>query len=301
MGGELQARFLLFLHQHLPMGIKPERCRFVFRKLDRDVERLAAEQQADTVHSFRTTTRRLQTLLEELVPEHTHKQKKLLKKLRGIRKQAGKVRDLDVQLAALRSLEVPLEPRRKAQLLQGLIELRVEHEKKLRKTLTRQTAGEIHKQLKKTLKEVELKRSRDPLAAAREILSRIEAKGPLTEDALHQCRLLVKRARYAAEFAPQSAAATEFIAQLKRLQDILGNWHDWLTLTNTAAERLGSVHQSPLVAVLRNVTGGKLRNAVAAVTASPALQTGPKVVPAPASLGRATKTTDHIKRKQSAA
>jgi CHAD domain-containing protein len=268
---------------------------------DRDVEKLAAEQQAETVHSFRTTTRRLQTLLEELIPEHTRKQKKLLKTLRGIRRQAGKVRDLDVQLAALRSLKVPLEPRRKTQLLQGLIELRVSHEKKLRKALSKQTAREIRKQLKKTSREVELKRSRDPLGAAREILSRITAEGPLTEDALHQCRLLVKRARYAAEFAPQSAAATEFIAQLKRLQDILGNWHDWLTLTNTAADRLGSVHESPLVAVLRNVTGGKLRNAVAAVTASPALHAGPKAVPASDAIRRGAKTAANAKRKQSAA
>ena len=283
------------------MGIKPERCRLVFRKLDRDVEKLATEQQAETVHRFRTTTRRLQTLLEELIPEHTRKQKKLLKVLRGIRKLAGKVRDLDAQLAALRSLKVPLEPRRKTQLLQGLIELRASRERKLRKMLSKQTAREIRRQIKKTWKEVELKSSRDPLGAAREILSRIACKGPLTEDQMHQCRLLVKRARYAAEFAPESAAATEFIAQLKQLQDILGNWHDWLTLTNTAAERLGSVHESPLVAVLRNVTGGKLRNAVAAISASPALQTGPKAIQTPAAGKREAKTSEQAKRKARAA
>jgi len=264
----------------LPMGIKPERCRLVFHKLDRDLEKLAAEQQADTVHRFRTTTRRLQTLLEELIPERTRRQKKLLKALRSIRKPAGKLRDLDVQIEALRSLKVPLEPHRKTQLLQGLIELRATHEKRLRKRLTKQAAREIRKQLKRISREIEIDDSRDPLGAAREVLSRVAvSNGTLTEDALHHCRLLVKRARYTAEFSQESPAVTQFIAHLKRLQDILGNWHDWLALTHTATERLGGVHESPLVAILHNVAGGKLRNAVAAVTSSPALLSRPKTVP----------------------
>ena len=47
----------------------------------------------------------------------------------------------------------------------------------------------------------------------------------------------------------------------------VGNWHDWLTLTQTAAKRLGDVNQSSLVAALHNVTGGKFRHAVAALSA----------------------------------
>jgi len=285
-----------------PMAIKPERCRLVFRKVDRDLEKLAARQPAETVHSFRTSTRRLQTFLEELISDPTRKQRKLLKMLRGIRKQAGKVRDLDVQLAALRSLKMPLEPRRKTQLLEGLLELRAIQQKKLRKTLTKEVAREVRKQLKRAVKEIELKTSRDPLAAAREILARVAPPNrPLTEDELHRCRILVKRARYAAEFAPDSPAATQFIAQLKRLQDIVGNWHDWLTLTHTASERLGGVNQSPLVAVLHNVTGGKLRQATAAIEASPALQTSPKPVSAPASRKPGTDSERPAARKEAAA
>jgi CHAD domain-containing protein len=284
------------------MAIAPERCQLVFRKLERDVEKLSAQQPAETVHSFRTSTRRLQILLEELIPGRTRKQKKLLKILRGIRKQAGKVRDLDVQLAALRTLKVSLEPRRKTQLLQGLLELRATHEKKLRKTLTKQLTREIRKRLKRMSKEVKLKTTRDALTAAREILSRVAPpRGPLSKDALHRCRILVKRARYAAEFASESSAAMEFITQLKRLQDILGNWHDWETLTHTAAERLGDVNQSSLVAVLHNVTGGKFRQAVAAIAASPALQAGPKPVPALATRKPGAKMATRTARTESAA
>jgi hypothetical protein len=52
----------------------------------------------------------------------------------------------------------------------------------------------------------------------------------------------------------------------------LGNWHDWLTLTQTASARLGEVNQSSLVAALHNVTGGKFRQAVAALSTSPTIQ-----------------------------
>ncbi|MGO9085397.1 MAG: CHAD domain-containing protein [Candidatus Sulfotelmatobacter sp.] len=284
------------------MALASKRCQLVFRKLERNVEKLSAQQSAETVHSFRTSTRRLQILLEELIPERTRKQKKLLKLLRGLRKLAGKVRDLDVQLAALRSLKMTLEPRRKTQLLQGLIELRATHEKKLRKTLTKQAAHEICQRLKRTSKEVEPKTSRDPLKAAREILSRLEPpNGPVTEDALHRCRILVKGARYAAEFAPESPAAAEFITQLKRLQDILGNWHDWETLTRTAAERLGDVNQSSLVAVLHNVSGGKFRQAAAAVSASSALHGTSKPGPALASRKPGAKMAPQTARTESAA
>jgi CHAD domain-containing protein len=93
-------------------------------------------------------------------------------------------------------------------------------------------------------------------------------KGPVDEETLHRYRLVVKRARYAAEFAAKSAETTKFLAELKRMQDALGSWHDWLTLTHTAMDRLGDVSQSSLVAVLHNVTRGKFRHAVSAVTAA---------------------------------
>lgn len=250
------------------MAIASERGRLIFRKIDRDLTRLSSDLQPESVHSFRTTTRRLETLLERLLPDHDRNQKKLLKMLGRIRRRAGKVRDLDVQLAALRSLKVPLEPRRKTQLMQRLLELRALHERKLGKLLKKRQMRELRKRIKRSAQAVKLDRSRDPLAIAREILSVTAVTGPVNDDLLHRYRIAVKRARYAAEFAPKSAEAVQFITALKQLQDALGNWHDWLTLTQTAAEHLGEVSQSSLVAALHNVTRGKFRQAVAALSAS---------------------------------
>jgi len=259
------------------MPIAPEPSRLAFQKIERALLKLSSVRDAESVHNFRTTSRRLQTLLEEVAPVRGRSHKKLLRMLDRIRKRAGKVRDIDVQLAALRSLKVPQEPRRKTQLMQGLIELRAKHDKKLRKMLNKQAIRDIQKPLKRAAKRMKSGAGRDALAAARSMVARVVGRaGLVTEDVLHQYRVVVKRARYAAEFAPKSAEAAQFIADMKRLQDAVGNWHDWLTLTHTAVKRIGDVNQSSLVAALHHVTGAKFRRAVAALSASPTIQRVPK-------------------------
>lgn len=250
------------------MPITPERSQLVFQKVERSLSKLTSELKPERVHGFRTSARRLQTLLEELKSGQNGNEKKLLKLISRIRKRAGKVRDVDVQLSTLRSLKIPQEPRRKTQLLQNLIEIRAEREKRLRKALTKEVARELRRRLKRAAKELNPDTLRDPLAVAQEMIARGRPQGPPTEEVLHRYRMVTKRARYAAELAAKSAEADDFIAQLKRAQDALGDWHDWLVLTQSAAKRLGDVHESPLVAVLRNVSGAKFRNAVAALSSS---------------------------------
>lgn len=248
------------------MAIVSERGKLIFRKTERDLLRLASAQDAETVHSFRTTTRRLQILLEVLIPDRDRNRKKLLKALERIRRTAGRLRDIDVQLAALRSLKMPLEPRRKTQLTQGLLELRAKHESKLRKLLKKSELREVQKRLHRAAKEASFGTRIDALAAAKRTLAAVPlSSNPVDEETLHRYRIAVKRARYAAEFAPPSVASKKFIAQLQRLQDVIGHWHDWFMLTDTAVDRLGDVTQSPLVAALHNVTGAKFRVAIASL------------------------------------
>jgi CHAD domain-containing protein len=227
------------------MPIAGVRVQFVFQKVERDLQRLCARTQSESVHSFRTTTRRLQTLLEELLPERDRNEKNLLKLLDRIRKRAGKVRDLDVQLGALRSLKAAQEPRRKTQLMQELIEVRAKHEKKLRKALEKESIREIRKRLKRAAKHADCEGAREPLAVAREIMSRaVDGSRTWDEAALHECRILIKRARYAAEFSARGPESAQLIAQLKRLQDAIGNWHDWQALTDSATARLPRCRRS---------------------------------------------------------
>ncbi len=264
------------------MPIDAKRSRTVFQKLERDLIKLPSKPHAKTVHRFRTGTRRVQILLGELSPKLDRSDKKLLKMLSRIRKRAGKLRDLDVQLTALRSLKVPGEPRRKTQLVHRLIELRGQQEKKLRKTADDSALREIRKRLKRAAKRFNPKTARDPLSTAKAMLRQIQqSPEPVNEAVLHQYRILGKRARYAAEFAAASAEVTQFISELKKTQDALGDWHDWLTLTQSAMANIGEVRESPMVAELHNVTGAKFRHAVAVL--SRARNTAPgSGTPAPA-------------------
>ena len=265
------------------MPISSKHVQRIFRKTESELDRLSSEKHAKAVHGFRTSARRLETLLAEIAPDRDRHAKKLLKILNSIRRRAGKVRDLDVQLEALRSLKVPQEPRRKTRLMQGLIELRLKREGKLRKLLHKQDLRDVHKRFKQVHKGFDTDRARDPLAVARQIVaSALTGDSAMDTEKLHRCRIAVKRARYAAELADKSPAATEFIAELKRMQDALGNWHDWHLLTQTAKRRLGEVSQSSLVAVLHNVTQGKFRQAVKTVRAPEAARSGVRAMPSAA-------------------
>jgi len=245
------------------MSITRERSSIVFQRLERDLIKLSSKSVPENIHRFRTATRRLQTLLQELSPERGRKQKKLLKLLARLRKRAGKVRDVDVQLAALRDLKFSREPRRKTQLVHHLIELRNENEKKLRKALDKATLREVKKRLKRAEDDFDPAATLDALTVARRMLEQVEHRQTaLSEQALHRYRIAGKRARYAAEFAAKSAKASQMVGELKQLQDALGDWRDWLTLAQTATDQLGDVRESPLVAELRNVSGAKFHHAV---------------------------------------
>jgi CHAD domain-containing protein len=251
------------------MALLSHRGKLIFRRLERNLLRLAEDPDREAVHDFRTTGRRLETFLD-LLPVRDRNQRKLLKLLSRIRRRAGKIRDIDVQLAALRSFKVPQEPRRKTQLIHRLIDFRVQHEQKLAKLLTKEFILELRKRIRRASQNPRPTASRDPLVVAKEMLRSASTAGPLSDEILHRYRIAVKRARYAAEFAPRTAESKLFIGGLKQLQDSLGSWHDWMTLTRTAARHLGEIEQSSLVAALHNVTRVKFRHAVAALSISPA-------------------------------
>ena len=250
------------------MELVSHRGKLILRRMERNLLRLAAEPSREAVHDFRTTCRRLETLLDLLLPGRDRNQRKLLKLLSRIRRRAGRIRDIDVQLAALRSFKVPQEPRRKTQLMQRLIDLRVQHEHKLAKLLNKRTMTELRKRIRRASQNLRATSCHDPLVVANEILSSASTAGPLSDDILHRYRVAVKRARYAAVFAPRSAESDRFMAGLEHLQDALGNWHDWMTLTRTASEHLGEIGESSLVAALHNTTRIKFRHAVAALSVS---------------------------------
>ena len=244
-----------------------QQSRLAFQRMSQQVGRLAKSTSADNVHKFRTNSRRIEALVSEAAPEDGAP-KKLLKLLSKLRKKAGKVRDLDVQIAFLKELRVPDRLNQKTQLLESLEAEQTRRKKKLAKAFDASTASELRKRLRRVQSEMHLN-GIDLLQLAHQ---RVPDPGtaPVSEKMLHACRIQAKRARYLAEVAPDSPERTLFIEELKRAQDAVGEWHDTLKLKVRAEKLFGGVHDSPLVAMLQNLSRAKFRRATNALSSAAA-------------------------------
>src|ERR1051325_4063408 len=144
-----------------------------FDKLKRHLSKLPESSAPESVHRFRTYSRRVEVLLGELEPKLSGNEKKLLRLLAKLRKKAGKVRDLDVQLELLRNLRSPQAAGHKAQLQSFLSAERVKREKKLRKAFDKPTVADLRKRLKRAERKVE------PLATAQKLVNQVQSDGPM--------------------------------------------------------------------------------------------------------------------------
>lgn len=268
------------------MLLDRDHIRTTIRKLSRQLSKLSASPTPDRVHKFRTSSRRVEVLVADLARKRSRNDTKLLKQLARLRKKAGRLRDLDVQSSALRSLKIPQQPGRKSQLTSTMAEERARRERKLVKALNKRAVAEVRKRLKRAAGELEIPKNVDPLALAMQRMTELELEpGAVSEKTLHQFRIAGKRARYIAELADKSAESTLLVEQLKHMQDVIGDWHDWLQLTQRAEKLFGGVQDSALVAALRNLTRAKFRQAVHTLTETRAALATKKPVPI-TSLGR---------------
>src|SRR5260370_35737971 len=103
----------------LPVGPEQRQSRLVFDRMSRYIGRLSKDSKSADVHRFRTNSRRVEALLGQLAPE-TRNKKKLLKLLSKLRKTAGKLRDLDVQITFLTNLKIRDRQNHRADLLEAL-------------------------------------------------------------------------------------------------------------------------------------------------------------------------------------
>lgn len=241
----------------------------VFARMHHYLGQLSKDRKAENVHRFRTNSRRVEALVADLAPEGRNK-RKLLKLLSKLRKKAGRVRDLDVQIAFLKELKFPDRQSHRAQLLQALVEEQARRSKKLGKHFDRERIRQLRKRLERIEPHLALN-GIDPLRLAIKGLPQPGAM-PLSEKTLHGYRIAAKHARYVAELALDSPRAETFIAELKQAQDEIGQWHDMLKLTERAQELFGGIRDSALVSMLQNITRARFKRAgMALVTALKAI------------------------------
>jgi CHAD domain-containing protein len=228
----------------------------LFRKLDRLTQQISSQAAPEAVHRFRTAVRRLESLIGAHAATEFRCIAKLAKQLTTLRRRAGKVRDLDVQLAALREVNLEAGRREKAVLTRHLTAVRGKRERKLRSRLQAEIDSGLRKRLRRGIEVLagcrQVHSTKDFTAEAlRRFQKLVEDYRPLTEENLHDFRTDCKRIRYLAEMSMVATpAAVKVVAALKRAQDAMGEWHDWFTLVEAAEEQL-SKPASPFLAALR--------------------------------------------------
>jgi len=257
----------MYLNRSANDGLQTDyqhRARLVFNRIRRHMNQLGKEAKSNEVHRFRTNSRRVEALVNEFAPESRNKQK-LLKALSRLRKKAGKLRDLDVQIQFLENLKIPDRQNHRAQLLEILNAERTSRSRKLPKRFDSDTVSKLRKRLGRASSAIRLD-GVDPFHRAIERLPKLDAR-ELNERNLHSFRIAAKAARYVAE-SVDSPEANSFVAELKKAQDAIGEWHDILKLKEQAEKLFGRVHDSTLVAALNNITHARFRRASSAALAA---------------------------------
>jgi CHAD domain-containing protein len=246
------------INNHLQQSVLQNQSRLVFERMNRSIGRLSKSVTPANVHHFRTNGRRVEALIEQLSPD-TRNKKKVLKLIAKLRKRAGKLRDIDVQIAFLNNLKVPDRQNHRAQLLELLAEEHARRSRKLSKSADSVTLQELRKRLRREQNAIKLD-GIDPLRLALSSLPK-PSQVALTEKTLHSFRIGVKQARYLAELAGEAPEAKVFVEELQRAQDAAGEWHDVVKLKEKAEKRFGSASESALVSVLQNISRARFRSA----------------------------------------
>jgi CHAD domain-containing protein len=223
----------------------------------------------EAVHQLRTGTRRVEATLETLAREAGARglgkaaeetRQRWLRQLKKVRRATGTVRDFDVHRELLAENFLPAAEETKpdaagsgevvplvkqARLLDAWLKARravAAHS--LRGTLDDHASRllDAEQQFMAALAKGHSRRSRTQRPAARlaleDYLRLMDAMPLLDGENLHDFRKGAKKARYVAESDDKDQAAVAMGKAIKRVQDVIGEWHDWDVVRGEAREAL---------------------------------------------------------------
>jgi CHAD domain-containing protein len=236
---------------------------------------LGSEISPKLVHHLRTTIRRIESLIGFAEPEMGKKQEKALEQLALLRKRAGRVRDLDVQLGLLGAIgNTSTAPDRK--LLADVLKRKRSKQTERLSAVVAKSREERFRPLFDAIRAQSaaapqlLDESAEPLERAKRTITELTAEfsspAKARAGALHEIRIRLKKTRYLAELSEESAEQKEFLATIRSVQDSLGAWHDWEELTKTAEKEFGGRVNCPLLVEVRALFAAKRSAAAAAVS-----------------------------------
>ena len=195
-------------------------------------------------HFYRTSLRRFQAWNDVFRPPIDLAHKPVLMFLNKLRKAAGKLRDSEVQFDLLDQLAGNSAEKRK--LKKTLKSSRKSYSKKLKAILRDPGLTAVKRALRAVHEPRKVGENGEwqSLAGAEKLAldeyrAFVGRRTALTAENLHEYRLECKRFRYIAELAGDVPHAKELVDTWKRVQDVIGDWHDYLMLTDLAEEVLG--------------------------------------------------------------
>jgi len=256
------------------MTLLEKRIRGLNRDLSAVVSKVLGDPRPKRVHRLRTTIRRVESLVSYANPEIGKKEERSLEKMADLRKRAGKLRDIDVQKDLLATLGNGSAAKDRRILAELLEKKREQQARRLELAIKKLHEAKFFSRLDQVAEEAGASQDRKnrPLAPLEEAKTQLVEMardfGPgqtMKPSRLHEARVALKRIRYLAELAEESAEQKDFMRNLKSAQDAIGDWHDWLELTGRAEKRFSDRASCALLRELRTVLSARHSDATSAV------------------------------------
>jgi len=213
----------------------------------------------EQAHGLRTTARRMQAFSQRM--DLSKHETSTMEETETLRKRAGKLRDIDIQLALLDQVQTPNLKAPIESLQQHLQKKRVRLEGKLHKRVQRLQKKELGTRIIAIAKRMPNGAAHSGIMAevhtefAQLVHDHVTDPKLKADDArLHHLRTRLKKLRYRAESAGTLPEAVKMVAQLKKAQDAIGHWHDCTELLSTATKYLQEPNGIPLLAQIRSLT-----------------------------------------------
>ncbi|PYX89547.1 MAG: hypothetical protein DMG68_04730 [Acidobacteria bacterium] len=232
-----------------PMALDTKRVLKPFKKLGKSLKKLPKQPRPEQVHEMRTSSRKVEATVAALGLESTGNGRRLLGEVARVRKPAGKVRDMDVLTAFASTLDVDGERECAVELLEYLGARRYRRARKLRTSVSkygpglrrrlRRQSAKIDKLMRKAAKAKADGRNgaADAAALALHLSHELRQPARLDRNTLHPYRLKVKELRNILQLAGDGAEQ-QFIKELGKVKDVIGEWHDWGELLAIADQAL---------------------------------------------------------------
>lgn len=242
--------------------MKAERIAAVASRLESTLERCVEAPDVEAIHHVRTDSRRLDAALDALERETCEtaamrksaaKMRKLLKKIRS---RAGRVRDLDVHRGLLGKVGPEGDERGDSAVVEEIESLDAALAERRERWAVKfqRRAGKWQAKVEQRAGNLlaAVQEAGDPPAdfeaaeLALESFAELCREMPVLDvNNLHGFRKGAKHARYIAE-GGEDVWSQRTAKRLKRVQDSIGEWHDWLVLSEEARDAADGV-QTELV------------------------------------------------------